>query len=596
MAAKHACLRVGQICKPAYRRDYVVAGFECRRRKGRWTLARAGEIALRHGGLVKLQSNGRPTLDRARQVFAKLIRPLPGVRVRPGVVGQSSSGTLAIGWLLDYRSKLPAAQRAVLNDTITPKPAVRKAASTTATDWDALVRKAQAALTGYGLVLHHTLASGLAPYSGPVGGAEAFASPNWQVGQGDYCAVFLTPAGEKVLATEGLEIAIHEVIHCATFEYGRAPAWVEEGFATYAAAVAVNTLKGGVTENWWGVWFDQSQYPLFERTYDAVGFWGLLKHVGLNPFQLIEPAVRAGTSARAYAVVTQDLFKSFAGQWGAGLASFSAAGNLWDLTGPGNPVRGPLHVAAIANGSDYSETIAPRSGWAARLDISADIVSTQSLGAVGFFRPPGGTDIPLLAAKVSYCTRPGGCSCDGKDLGYKAIDKGSGLLGYASTSIYSGARVIGESLADHCQTKGGKKKPPERLPTGGIEVHGPVNVDLTDPGPLYVRFARARCTKSAGFHAILAASGSTLEITLKKFHGPDQYVIPYSGGDPRIVVKTPKGTFTNSAPARFQQVVGFLLISKPGVGLSHLGLFDRTGTTGVTLVGAVPCTYPKPKR
>src|SRR5918998_6954862 len=61
---KETCLRAGQRCRARHNRDYLVKGFECRRRK----LARARESTLRGEEVVYLR-RGRPSFQTALQAF-----------------------------------------------------------------------------------------------------------------------------------------------------------------------------------------------------------------------------------------------------------------------------------------------------------------------------------------------------------------------------------------------------------------------------------------------------------------------------------------------------------------------------------------------
>src|SRR5437763_2298869 len=61
VAGKQACLRAGQACRPANRSDFLLAGFECVRRRGKRVLARASLAAQRGPHAFLYDSRGLPT-------------------------------------------------------------------------------------------------------------------------------------------------------------------------------------------------------------------------------------------------------------------------------------------------------------------------------------------------------------------------------------------------------------------------------------------------------------------------------------------------------------------------------------------------------
>src|SRR5665213_3416990 len=55
------CLRLGRRCSRAYRADYLSAGRDCVRSRGRYVLRRASFAALRQGRVLALAPSGLPS-------------------------------------------------------------------------------------------------------------------------------------------------------------------------------------------------------------------------------------------------------------------------------------------------------------------------------------------------------------------------------------------------------------------------------------------------------------------------------------------------------------------------------------------------------
>src|SRR6202000_1756674 len=59
------CLRLGRRCTRAYRADYLSAGRDCVRQRGRYVLRKASLGALRQGRVIALSPSGLATFNQA---------------------------------------------------------------------------------------------------------------------------------------------------------------------------------------------------------------------------------------------------------------------------------------------------------------------------------------------------------------------------------------------------------------------------------------------------------------------------------------------------------------------------------------------------
>jgi hypothetical protein len=148
------------------------------------------------------------------------------------------------------------------------------------------------------------------------------------------CTAYINPNFTKEDAEYQKLALVHEVFHC--FEaldyptlsaYYAAPAWLIEGEAEWVGATLAPTSLP--------VWDDYLTDPdtsLFDRSYDAIGFYAHMTNSGEDTWHLLDAMLKAGGSAAAYSVAAD---KEVRLTWASSLARQSGFGKGWQTTGPG---------------------------------------------------------------------------------------------------------------------------------------------------------------------------------------------------------------------------------------------------------------------
>lgn len=624
MQGETRCLQLKQTCDPAFRGDYLLAGLDCVRSHGKRRLARASDATLRGGGLIALPASGRPTFSQALQLFDKVVAHLPGVKQRRGVVGKTTSGTIAVEWLELYKKRLSPAQRAVLRKVVTPsgkavtieipapQPAHKTASAPTArasaltlNQFAAITREAVARLEGHGLAFKHPISVRFAS-KGPQG-TFAISSPGWLEGTSKACDLTVYPLGRNGPLVDVRSTAAHELIHCAesdmvasNAERIATPKWIREGTATWGGD-QVSLEWSGVAhdaENAWPFWLKPtdgfSNLDLFKRDYDAVGLYALLKHQGVDPWALFKPLVQAGAtrgSAGAFQEITTRSPSDVFDLWGPTLLARPALGPQWDLNGPAMPHPQPESFT-IGNGTSRAVSIEARAGLGTGLNIQADIVHVAAPDGLGLFRGPDGADHPL--GDDLYCARPQGCQCpDGSDPGFPKIGRGTGYVGVASPRKVSYLQLGGQSLDSFC------KDEQNRSLGNGIVVGQAGKKGTILP---VARFASGHCSAGrAGFAANAKDRGFSLVVAMETFTGFDKvYDLRYGpvkeGSIVGFVVHGIGGPFSNTyTPPQFTPIGGNIQFADGGrtMILGFLNTFNPSLSQARIIFGRMKCKYPK---
>jgi hypothetical protein len=609
VGGKSVCLRLGARCDRGQRTAYLGVGLDCIMRKGKRVLAKASPAAVRQGRYIALPASGEPTLAQALAAFDATVADLPGVHEVPGLVGDSASGTAALTWLYDRRDELTPAQRAVLDEVITPgpdaqivnidadgnvtggpvplpqarasRPGGRRRAHAAQADpagidrYTQIVLEAVPKMQAHGLVIRHPVVVNLQSADIKVGTDQANTWPVWLAprpddastapagGAANSCLVNVYPRAQGVPLAYMRQILVHELTHCAQDEFltsigqmGLIPRWVSDGTAEYVAYTVSQEWNGGVTTTgWWIPWLRKPRAGLFTRSYDGVGFFSLIAQYGANVFNLLGPLVTVGSSAGAYRLAEQAAGAGFASNWGTTLGMVTALGGRWVLDGPGTP-RLSLTKVNIANGGSWKSESAAKGADVVALNVTADILHlTISSGAEpkGTLLDPGGTEHPLVEAPW-YCVRDDGCKCPGKpDPGYPKFPAGLALLGYANPESATSIEVTGEKL----DCKKDDESPDSGGGGGGGTGKGPgLEVrSLAGGSELLGRITSGSCGFIGnGFRAKGTGSGYRFEMRIAGARRPGQFTIP--NNDSGTYVKVSSGGGTYSTLGRNTEVLG----------------------------------------
>jgi hypothetical protein len=440
------------------------------------------------------------------------IGPVPGATAAAGVSGQIESGTLAVAWVRARWAQLSAAQQtAVLTDLGTSIATDAQVSSQ-----GDVARVGVAALQTGGrrptpvdpnLSCVPADSSGAGPYRSQVAGIEAdiashlgvpFTIPvylevntrNVTMGVKDAalaytiacdgahyvpgtitgCVVHLEPrllngTTTTFSAADIHTTLIHELMHCLLYQrfgmaYDDMPAWYIEGVPSWVE----DALGGGgdaVSESFWTTYLDTDSYPLFKRTYDALGFYTHLAETGTDPWSVILPMGRAfiaGGDANLAGWKAAGVSQAFLDSWGSGYAQGRYPGSAWSTSGPGLSRYQPRLPPTLTVGDTNPVTVAaPAVATSIRqVDITADVVEVSaSATASGRISLGGGNDATLdQTSGVNYCSLSSGCQCPSgsanADATFTHIDPGTEYATVTGGTDSATVTLTGMDLATFC--------------------------------------------------------------------------------------------------------------------------------------------------
>jgi hypothetical protein len=468
------CLRKGQRCDSGLQHDYLKAHLECHGRR----LRPASLAALREGEPLLLDGHGRISRQIALEAFSSKVARLPGVKVRPGAVGQLSDATGVIDAVEAQRSHLTTAQRKAIDRALTPRAQVA-ATTQDLLDFRTIASQAEQRLAAHGFPLTHRVFLAF-PSTNTLGGNPGkdllgYAAPGWLdqiAGVEDRCVVWITPLGVGSNEAKRREIVAHELFHCAQFEFyngatnrGALPQWVVEGSATWVGGQIAREWNGFDTANGhWSPWLLNPELDLGRRDYDAIGFYSLLQQSGDDVFARLHriiPAAASGGDGSAYAAAIELAPAAFFNTWGPGFARSRVLPPNWDLTGPGI-LYIPAPHTVINQGTNAGRAVDQRGAEGRGLSLEADVIGVQADVSHGRIYTSAG-DTPLRTELL--CTKSGGCACpDGAPLPGRQVSKGIAAVGWQG----GGASFTGESVDAACQKTGHGGGTPPSGPTGNV--------------------------------------------------------------------------------------------------------------------------------
>jgi hypothetical protein len=462
--------------------------------------------------LDQVQADGQVSVATALAAFAMAIGPVPGATAAAGVSGQIESGTLAVAWVRARWAQLSAAQQtAVLTDLGTSIATDARVSSQ-----GDVARVGVAALQTGGrrptpvdpnLSCVPADSSGAGPYRSQVAGIEAdiashlgvpFTIPvylevntrNVTMGVKDAalaytiacdgahyvpgtitgCVVHLEPrllngTTTTFSAADIHTTLIHELMHCLLYQrfgmaYDDMPAWYIEGVPSWVE----DALGGGgdaVSESFWTTYLDTDSYPLFKRTYDALGFYTHLAETGTDPWSVILPMGRAfiaGGDANLAGWKAAGVSQAFLDSWGSGYAQGRYPGSAWSTSGPGLSRYQPRLPPTLTVGDTNPVTVAaPAVATSIRqVDITADVVEVSaSATASGRISLGGGNDATLdQTSGVNYCSLSSGCQCPSgsanADATFTHIDPGTEYATVTGGTDSATVTLTGMDLATFC--------------------------------------------------------------------------------------------------------------------------------------------------
>jgi hypothetical protein len=174
------------------------------------------------------------------------------------------------------------------------------------------------------------------------------------------CRVRVLPPAQGLPPVLMKRLIAHEVFHC--FQYAiasrleimakaKSDPWLIEGTADWAALSAVKVPWSALAKYKYSEYFENCSRPLFERTYDAAGFFG---HVQESIGAWSRMASAIGASKEAAFVAAGGTKAEFGDSWASAIALRGELGLAWYQQEPVKPPAGPI-CTFVANVWDSVE-------------------------------------------------------------------------------------------------------------------------------------------------------------------------------------------------------------------------------------------------
>ncbi len=236
-------------------------------------------------------------------------------------------------------------------------------------------------------------------------------------------------AGPHKLGTMRATVA-HEVFHCfevvmagdqANWDRKPEPHWLVEGAAEWAGA----ELAGGkdpVANDERGVYYEHPATPLFNRTYDAIGFFDHMQSVGISPWSRFKAMFAASSNLTAYLngvgastefpeTEASVFFREPSGwPWAPRPESEPGPGSVHftpSTVAVGAGGHPPIAVARFADGVYHLSLI--------RMSTSKPILELVVKSGNVRIRSLAGADVDeVVKGDVKLCSAKSGCDCPGQ--------------------------------------------------------------------------------------------------------------------------------------------------------------------------------------
>jgi hypothetical protein len=330
----------------------------------------------------------------------------------------------------------------------------------------------------------------------------------------------------------------HEVVHCyqnviwGDVDTGLGmPAWITEGTAIYLAADDTQIAEPMLQSTWTNGYFTP-ETALTNRSYDAIGYYSLLAHLGRYMWSSM---VSAWTAAAASSQRSNAFIAVFHGDdqdvrdgWASSYTNKTAWGDPWVAYGFGLPdtlqvFRHPIQATTAG----HAGTLLGRSNTVLNVTASDGEVVTVTTSGLASVHDEGGVNIWSFQTKKfcvsGECVCPPNTALAGETI---ASQKLSIPFAVAFNADYGGSTytVIGRKLVDECRQKATPK------PQNAGPCTGKCAGSNGDPHLLTINNYRYDF-QGAGEFTLLRSKDGSLEIQTRQE--------PYTGnGTPRVATNT----------------------------------------------------------
>ncbi|GAC1343606.1 MAG: hypothetical protein NVSMB29_16480 [Candidatus Dormibacteria bacterium] len=424
----------------------------------------------------RIGPDGSIDRDTALTAFSTYIAPLPGVAPIAGPRPPLASASGVLRWAIGHLAEMTPEQRTAVKRSVTADLLAQPnvvLSSFVLSDASTVQAAYQKKVDSWNAVIAGRL--GVAPLSGitaTIGGkndaagdlAEALARD----GAGDYvgpyatCAITFFPSLVKMKnVAADRETVPHEVFHCYEARgfpslnafYNSIPAapWLIEGAAEWAGDSLAGTATLGA--GFWAGYLRAPRKPLFQRSYDALGFYSHLAEAGVDPWGRFTAMFTAGPSGNmaAYDAAVKGAEDSVLATWPSGFSRRRPLGSPWDTTGPGitSSKAKALPAGVVANASAAQGSVDTLANGLYEVNLTADVVLMQTgphsrLHALaGAFESTDGSAV--------FCTRAS-CACPGDTSPpLPHLQAGKHLLAVSAGRSTFTWKIAGQSTETSCQ-------------------------------------------------------------------------------------------------------------------------------------------------
>jgi hypothetical protein len=442
--------------------------------------------------------DGSITTAMAVQAFGLAVSPLPGEVVPSATGGRLEDGTVAVQWAVAELATMSPPQRQAVQRMLAPGGPAPGTLTTLAQRARSQIAASMGRDTGQDIEVVLSQGAGSLAYAG-------IFDNNWSFsGRPAQCIIYVNPLLLGDSPTEIESVVDHEVFHCfeaddfaTVLAYVRTPAWLIDGASQWAG-----DELDPINDPWYAPYLTEIGTPLFQRTYDAVGFFAHMTETGTNPWTRIDAMLKAGGSPAAFHVGAN---RAFQDSWASSLAR-QPFGSGWQTSGPGIPkVSYHPPIGVVRDGSVVSGEVAPYTNALAAVDVAADVVNVTVANSQGRLHSPDGSEhdgtvlehaefcvtsacsaCPDLASLARLPTGPAWLAVTGDDTGTRYTISGM--------KAECGACPIGEwtstSYSDTGPSPSGSSASPGLSGGAGAAVNispaGSITIDYTGAGPLSI--------------------------------------------------------------------------------------------------------------
>ena len=288
-----------------------------------------------------------------------------------------------------------------------------------------------------------------------------------------------------------VSVITHEVFHCyqqhavgSAAEVNLVASWLGEGQPTWVQAKLVSGAVFPALTQRWVTYVSTPKGRLFDRSYDALGFFGHLGDV-MGDSEVATHLISGyqagvGNSGSAYHHLTGANEDAIVDRWGSSYFLAHPGKDLWTMKGPsrGNiPGSGP-EVTRVTVGEGDNQSLPAAAEWEttqARVASGADVVEfTLDAGHAAIISGDEGFNRhPTVGEPLRFCNRDEGCACPADTDGTVPPTIAAKLpldIGLAAGRRTAAAHVSGHSLDEYCKER--KSNQPPAAGAGGGSTDG----------------------------------------------------------------------------------------------------------------------------